>query len=156
LTIEIRRARTHEADALSALALRSKAHWGYDDEFLRLADRELVVSASMITAGHVFVAEKAGTMVGFYSLIEEDGHPELGHFFIAPPHIGSGIGRALWLHLVATATEVGYAYFRIVSDPNAEGFYLRMGATRIDAVPSPVQRDRLLPLLQVSLPPNRR
>ncbi len=30
----IRAARPGEADALSALCLRSKAHWGYDDDFL--------------------------------------------------------------------------------------------------------------------------
>ena len=30
----IRRARPDEADALTALATRAKAHWGYDAEFM--------------------------------------------------------------------------------------------------------------------------
>jgi hypothetical protein len=33
-SLEIRPARPGEAAALSALAMRSKAHWGYDQEFL--------------------------------------------------------------------------------------------------------------------------
>lgn len=30
----IRRAKREEASALTALTLRSKAHWGYDDSFM--------------------------------------------------------------------------------------------------------------------------
>lgn len=35
-TLVIRRARADEAGTLSELAFRSKAHWGYDDDFMEL------------------------------------------------------------------------------------------------------------------------
>ncbi|NIQ29145.1 MAG: GNAT family N-acetyltransferase, partial [Acidobacteria bacterium] len=48
---------------------------------------------------------------------------------------------------VNRARSLGYERLLVQSDPNAEGFYLRLGAERIGEVPSRVQPGRLLPLL---------
>jgi hypothetical protein len=46
----IRRARPEEADDLTALARRSKAHWRYDPEFMQAAASTIVVSPGLLTA----------------------------------------------------------------------------------------------------------
>ncbi|UJA81554.1 GNAT family N-acetyltransferase, partial [Bacillus cereus] len=46
------------------------------------------------------------------------------------------------------ANELGLKSFMIDSDPNAKGYYLKMGAKLIGETPSTVFKDRLLPLLK--------
>ena len=53
----IRRARGREAAALSALAMRSKAHWGYDAAFMAACRAELTLTPEGIAARPVFVCE---------------------------------------------------------------------------------------------------
>jgi hypothetical protein len=45
--------------------------------------------------------------------------------------MGQGIGRSLFDHAALRGQELGFREIEIESDPNAEGFYLRMGARRI-------------------------
>jgi hypothetical protein len=54
--MRIRKATGTDAPALSALALRSKAHWGYSAELLSLWSGELEISADFIHQNPVFVA----------------------------------------------------------------------------------------------------
>ena len=42
--LSVRSARVGEAQSLTALCQRSKAHWGYDAEFMRLSQASLTVS----------------------------------------------------------------------------------------------------------------
>jgi predicted N-acetyltransferase YhbS len=66
--------------------------------------------------------------------------------------MGRGIGRALFLHAVNKARELGARTLYIESDPNAEGFYLRMGANRVGVVSGKVAGlFRELPLLAYEL-----
>jgi hypothetical protein len=52
----VRAARAGEAESLTALCLRSKAHWGYDAEFMRRCVPSLTVSEEIIAQGRVLVA----------------------------------------------------------------------------------------------------
>jgi GNAT superfamily N-acetyltransferase len=143
----VRRARPEEAAALSELALRSKAHWGYEAKFLEACREELTVRPESIDAGQVWVLEHDGRLVAFYTLVRWNSDIELGHLFVDPTAIGGGAGRALWEDAVDRATELGYDRLLIQSDPNAEGFYVSMGAERIGDVPSQARAGRTLPLL---------
>ena len=69
-------------------------------------------------------------IVGFYALDGHDKRLELAHLWVLPEMMGRGIGRALFAHAAARAKELGYREMEIESDPNAEGFYLRLGARR--------------------------
>src|SRR5260370_38672074 len=61
----IRPARPEEAAALTALCIRSKAHWGYDAQFMRQAETALTVSKAMIDAGGGLVAAgQEGILLG--------------------------------------------------------------------------------------------
>ncbi|NIR44859.1 MAG: GNAT family N-acetyltransferase [Gemmatimonadetes bacterium] len=143
----VRRARAAEAAELSELALRSKAHWGYDAEFLEACRPELTLTPELIEQQDVYVLENGGRIVGFYSLVPWKSEIELCHFFVDPPAIGRGVGRQLWDDAVERARARGHRRFLIQSDPNAEGFYRKLGAERIGLVPSQARPGRDLPLL---------
>lgn len=146
-----RRANQSDSAVLTDIALRAKAHWGYDPEFIEDCRPELTVTADYIRFFTVRVAERDGQLVGFYSLEPRDGEAELVHLFVEPAAIGTGIGKQLWKDAVTTARAAGFTAILITSDPFAEGFYLAMGAERIGTVESTVRSGRELPLLKFPL-----
>src|ERR671910_1950718 len=123
----IRRARPAEAAVLSALALRSKAHWGYDADFLAACQDDLTLSADDIATSAVYIFDGVDAPSGFYRLVLQDGSVvELDALFVEPAAMGQGVGRRLWRHAVATAATLGCSEIMLQSDPQAEGFYLAM------------------------------
>jgi GNAT superfamily N-acetyltransferase len=147
----IRSAIAEEAQVLTALALRSKRLWGYDDAFMRNASSDLeIVSESFLTRQY-FVLESESQVQGFYSLEPIQDGVELTHLFVEPEGVRHGFGRFLWEHAVKTARSAAYRRILITSDPNAEGFYIAMGAVPIGEVESPAVPGRKLPLLEFRL-----
>lgn len=151
MTATIRAARPGEAAALTDLALRSKAHWGYDAAFLTANRHDLALTRQRIVDGMVYVYVAAGRTLGLYELSIAAVQAEVELLFVAPEAIGTGVGRALWRHLVAQARHHGATTLRIESDPYACGFYEAMGAQRIGEVHSDVIPGRSLPLLEYRL-----
>lgn len=148
----VRRARPEEATAISALAMRSKAHWGYDAAFLERSRDDLTITAQEIASASVYVFEDHNGIAGFYQLRPaEDGLLVLNDLFVDPSAIGQGVGRRLWEHAVTVARELGFAELSFQSDPHAEGFYLAMGAVRVGESASTVVPGRMLPLMRYSL-----
>ncbi len=150
-TGEIRRARPAEAELLSALAFRSKAAWGYDRAFMARCRAELTVSIDQVRARSVYVWSAAGRVLGFYALRPEGDLVEIDHLWVAPEALRRGIGRALWHHLRQEALRLGAARVGVSADPNAEGFYLRLGFSRVGTRPSGSIPGRHLPYLEVAL-----
>ena len=151
MTITIRRAVPGECETLSDLALRSKAHWGYDASFLEACRTELTLDPGAIERLRATVAEDSGAIIGFYAFGGGAPAGELSFFFVEPARIGTGIGRLLWQDCLATAARIGLSRIRIESDPFAEGFYTGMGATRVGDVQSQSIPDRRLPLLSFDI-----
>lgn len=150
----IRGARPADAEALSALALRSKAHWGYPAEFLDACRDELAVAPESLVAHPAFVAEEAGRAIGFCTLAPlSRSRIEIGHLFVEPERIGSGCGRRLLARALGRARADGYQTVVVQSDPHAEDFYRTCGAERVGAEPSASLPDRALPLLEIALHP---
>ena len=141
-----------EAGVLSALALRSKAHWGYDADFLAACQDDLTLSAEEIASSPVYVFDGGDAPAGFYRLLlRDDGVAELDDLFVEPAAMGQGVGRRLWRHAVSTATRLGCSEMVWQSDPQAEGFYLAMGARRAGESESTVTPGRMLPLMRFRL-----
>jgi murein DD-endopeptidase MepM/ murein hydrolase activator NlpD len=147
----IRRAHPSEASDLSALARRSKAHWGYPDDFIARHGNELSISGADIDADEVWVLEAPdGRLVGFYRLVR--GEPAvLEDLWLEPTSIGTGLGRRLWAHALATARTAGARAIELEADPYAVGFYERMGAVQVGVTPSPAEPGRTLPRMRASL-----
>lgn len=146
--IALRGARAEEADALSQIAFASKAHWGYDADFMAACREELTVSEAHIGERNVLVAERDGVLLGFGGLCpREDGEPEIWHLFVAPEAMGQGAGRLLTEALVDKARAIGAPRLWVESDPNAESFYQACGFRRVGETPSGSIAGRTLPLL---------
>jgi GNAT superfamily N-acetyltransferase len=149
--VRIRKARPDEAGELTELALRSKAHWGYDEAFMASCREELTVRPSEVGERRTALAERDGRVLGFTTV---DGRPPegaVGMMFVDPEALGQGIGRALFAHALDTARAAGFHRLTIDADPNAEPFYRAMGAVRIGETPSGSIPGRVLPLLAVTL-----
>lgn len=161
----IRAARVDEADALTELALRSKALWGYDAQFIADCRAELTLTPRYIREHAVYVCEEAaggeveaddgaeggGPVVGFYSLVGKGSFVDLDLLYVEPSAVGRGHGRRLFTHAADTARRLGFRLMTIEADPHAEAFYLSMGASRVGSVASPVRAGRTLPLLHLTL-----
>ncbi len=129
-TLLIRNVKPHEANALSELAIRSKAYWGYSAEFMAACKNELSVSPSKLENSqfHYVVTKRRDEILGFYALehLSESAF-ELDALFVEPKHIGSGVGRSLLTHAMTYAAELGGDTLTLQSEPNAEKFYLAAG-----------------------------
>ncbi|CAL9636249.1 GNAT family N-acetyltransferase [Streptomyces sp. enrichment culture] len=136
MTVLIRPARPGEAKLLTELALRSKAYWGYDAEFLASCRQELTLGDAELAGRRTSVAERDGGVVGFTTLEGEPPQGVLGMMFVDPELVGEGIGRLLFTHAVETARALGFTRFTIDADPNAEPFYEAMGGVPVSRVPS--------------------
>lgn len=147
----IRPARGDEADELSALARRAKAHWGYDEAFLAAYRDALTVTPGDIAAHTVRVAMLDGRCGGFSQVRASEAEAELTDLWIDPGAIGRGLGRALWEDAVATARARGCRTLLVQSDPHAAGFYRAMGARPDGTKDSTVIPGLVLPLLRLDL-----
>jgi AcrR family transcriptional regulator len=120
--VTLRPARPDEAAALSDLVRRSKAHWGYSDEFIEACRDELTVHREQIDAGRVLVATVNGMLAGTATLGGEPPEGDVEMFFVEPEHIGTGVGGALFAAVRRRAVDAGFTRLRIEADPNALGF----------------------------------
>lgn len=143
----IRRAVSGDAAGLTAVAHAAKRHWGYPESWIALWERELTVSAELIERYPVHAAVEGNVVAGFYALTFAGADCELEHFWVAPARMGAGVGRALFEHAVERCRAIGARRLWISADPNAEGFYRRLGARRVGEVPS-TPAGRTLPRLE--------
>jgi GNAT superfamily N-acetyltransferase len=148
--VRLRAARPGEAVRLTALALRSKAHWGYPADFVEACRAELTV-APADCAGSVVVAETDDGVLGFAQLGDAGPRVELVALFVDPPAIGTGIGWLLFDDACARARAQGAGTLWWDADPHAEAVYRRWGATTVGQVPSGSVPDRTLPRMERAL-----
>ena len=147
----IRPARPEEEDAINALILRSKAHWGYDEAFMQAAVDDMKLAPNYLHDHWNFILEEDRQMVGIASLIAHEDAVELDNLFLEPETIGKGYGGMMWDFVLDFARRQGFAKLWLVSDPNAAGFYESRGAVKIGEVASNIQAGRTLPKYEIEL-----
>ncbi len=147
--MKIVRARPEQAEALTDIAHAAKRHWGYPENWIAAWRDTLTIRPEFIAENTAGCAVEDDRPIGFYVLTTEDDGLHLDHLWILPSAMGRGIGRALFEHAAAQASRLGCNLIKIEADPNAEGFYKRMGATRVGTSVSEVEGERReLPLLE--------
>jgi GNAT superfamily N-acetyltransferase len=150
--MRIVRAKPADAVTLTGIAISAKAHWGYPATWMRQWTAALTITPEYIVEHPTYAAIRGGRIVGFYALCVKRGEAWLDHLWVLPTAIKSGIGRALFGHAAKVARTGGAVRLKIESDPNAEGFYQRMGARTIGRQRAPVDgHERFLPLLEKTL-----
>ncbi len=152
--LHVRPAAASECQPLSALAFRSKAHWGYSRTFMAACLDELTVTPARLRGGICRVAvDQVDSPLGFYLLApaSASGIADLDLMFVDPPAIGRGVGGLLLRDAVAAARRAGYRAIDIVADPNAAAFYERMGARRHGECESESIPGRTLPRYELNV-----
>jgi N-acetylglutamate synthase-like GNAT family acetyltransferase len=146
----IRRAAIEEADTLTKIAVDAKRYWGYPEHWIKHWESDLTVSPDFIRDNHVYVAEEDGEVRGFYALCVSGNKAELEHMWVRPESIGTGIGKELFLDAMERATTLKVREIEISADPNAAGFYERMGASQIGETDASIDGQvRKLPRLRI-------
>ena len=148
--MNIRPASPTDATALTRIAHDAKKHWGYPEHWLEHWQADLTITPEFINANTVHVAESDGELVGFYALVTGNDKTELDHLWVTPAHIGTGVGKELFIHAMQTAAGQSVDAVEILSDPNAAGFYRKMGAHQIGETVSEIDGEsRTLPRLNI-------
>jgi|SRR4051794_10657477 GNAT superfamily N-acetyltransferase len=135
--LAIRLAAVGERAALEALQRRASMHWGrYRDQLAAHPDA-IQIPDEQFEQGLVRVAEEGEQVVGFSVLLPASGGAcELDGIFVEPERMGTGAGRALIEDATRIAGAGGAQLIEVIANPEALGFYRRLGFTGDDAVPT--------------------
>ncbi len=134
-----------EAEILSEIAIESKGYWGYAKEQLDLWRKDLFVTKEQIEEQTVRTIWVNSERVGFFA-IKRGKENVLNDLWLLPEAIGQGVGQRAFQEIKKECANLGIKEFFIISDPDAEGFYLHQGAKRIGEVES-IPQNRMLPKL---------
>lgn len=149
--LQLRPAHPDEAGLLTELCLRSKAVWGYDEAFMQACRAELTLSPADVAGGLLQVAVEGDAITGVVQVAIDGENADLAKLFIAPSTIRAGVGRVLFEWATSVARERGARWLWIEADPDAAGFYRRMGAVDDGIAPSGSIPGRVLPRLKLRL-----
>jgi len=148
----IRSASPEDAPTLTTIALDAKRYWGYPEHWIKHWETDLTISPEFIRDNQVYVHDQDGEIRGFYALCVAGHKAELEHLWVTPAAIGTGIGKELFLDAMERAAKLNVNAVEISSDPNAAGFYKRMGARRIGEVDADLEgQRRTLPRMVIDL-----
>ena len=129
----------------------AKGVWGYDPERVRAWAAALDLSPERLADAHAFVAEIDGGPVGWAEILPPDaGVCVLEHLWVVPARMRHGAGSALFRHAAAHAAGLGAIAMEWEAEPNALGFYARVGGRPVRSTTSEWGRE--LTVMAVSLP----
>ena len=125
----IRDALPAEAAALAALQRRSSDVWEEYRAALAANPDAIEPPSQAIAEGRVRVAVDASQRrLGFSVVLRvEHGRCELDDLFVEPDSMGLGIGRLLVDDVASRAADAGADHVHVIANPNALGFYERVG-----------------------------
>ena len=137
--IQIRQAQNIDAHLLTEISFAAKRHWKYPDNYYDIWRDELTITKDYIHQNIVFKALYIDSVLGFYSIIENEADFYSGdtlvkkgfwleHIFIKPEYHKLGIGVLLINHAKQVSKDMGISDLLIFVDPYAKGFYDKVGA----------------------------
>ncbi|MEO7970781.1 MAG: GNAT family N-acetyltransferase [bacterium] len=148
----IRRATIDDTTTLTNLAHAAKRYWGYPEQWIKQWQNELTISNDFVNENEVYLLVSEDKVRGFYALVLRDEKAELEHLWVSPQHIGTGVGKELFTHAMQRAADRDVSEVELSADPNAEGFYQKMGAHRIGEVRADMDnKPRTVPRLAISI-----
>jgi len=142
----IRKANDDEAEKLTEIAIASKKYWNYPESWFEEWSDVLNISPETIHNLDIWVAENDSSPFGFVGISVSDSVAELEHLWVHPDYMSQGTGKSLFKKVIDYCQCNGVKKIRIESDPNAQGFYEKMGAHQVGFVESK-PKPRKLPVL---------
>ena len=142
-----------ELEAITALAIRSKAYWGYPDEFMAALRPELTFCQADLDDPRtcVEVLEVDGELIGAIRMRRRTELACLEDLWVDPEAIGQGYGRIGFERACEIGRGWGKGVMELEADPFAEPFYLHLGAVRVGMSPVTVVPGRAVPLMRYAL-----
>jgi GNAT superfamily N-acetyltransferase len=146
----VRGAHADEGPRLKEIAIDAKCHWGYERERVRRWADDGDFTPDGLAKLTTFVAEADGRAVGWVSLLRKDARWWLEDLWVEPAAMGRGVGAALFGAAAAYARSRGARELEWEAEPNAVGFYERMGGRYLrDGTPS--AWGRINPIMGIDL-----
>lgn len=137
------------AELLRDTLITSKGYWGYSQEQLEEWRSNLRFEEEYIAGNTVKLILKDKEVIGFFAIVKGDSD-ELDHLWLLPKAIGKGYGNLVFQQILSECKTLNITEFYIISDPDAEGFYLKKGALKVGEVYSEPQK-RMLPKLKFTV-----
>ena len=140
-----------DAEQLTELTMRSKAHWGYTESQMEKWRDELTISREYIGMHTVYKLIGEAGILGFYSFkTDKQNTIKLDSLFVEPEFIGRGFGSMLLEDFLRRVQNEKEVLVTLEADPNAAGFYLDKGfqitGQKKTSIPG-----RYLPVMELSL-----
>jgi GNAT superfamily N-acetyltransferase len=146
----IRPAYPSEGKRLREIAIAAKSYWGYDLERVVQWAAMGDFSPQGLREKEVYIAETQGQVIGWASVISRGDVCWLDDLWIEPEWIGRKVGSLLFDHAVEQAKQRGATQMEWEAEPNALGFYERMGGRYLrDSQPS--IWGRVIPVMGIEL-----
>lgn len=134
------------------IALAAKRYWGYPERWIEIWTPQLTFHANYFESHESWTAVVDDKPIAFYTLLDQDDVAWIENLWVTPEWIGKGIGKRLFFHALELARRRGYKILRLEADPNALGFYQRMGMHVIGERWSKLEgQPRILPIMERSL-----
>jgi GNAT superfamily N-acetyltransferase len=141
-----------EAGDLSRIALAAKRQWGYPERWMQIWAPQLTFTPEYFEMNPSWVAELEGDPIAFYTLLEKGGTAWIENMWVLPQYIGKGVGKQLFHHALSYARERGWKSLQLEAEPNAAGFYEKMGMRKIGETSYELDgRPRILPIMEMIL-----
>ncbi len=126
-----RKATITELDKLNQFLRDSKGVWGYSDSFLDDFIKKFGLTENHLQTNEVMMFEENSQLKAIFSFSYKSDEAKLDDFFVAPALIRQGLGKLMWQAVLEYACAKNWPSFILISDPNAQGFYEKMGAVKI-------------------------
>lgn len=117
-----------DVEELSAVAIRSKRHWGYSKEAMELWNQNLTITEDFIQTHTVIKATLEDEIVGFFALEEIKPTTRIAQYWIDTPYMRKGYGSVMYDYLRNYLKSKNVEKVTLVMDPNGLAFFERKGA----------------------------
>lgn len=150
MNIMYRKAVGSDASELTNIAFAAKRHWDYPEKWILLWTDDMTVDPGYVENNWILLAETESRILGWCAVSNERGESWLDHCWVLPEAAGNGIGRTLVRMALGYAAKLQSAELKVISDPNAEGFYRKLGFRLVGEHPS-TPKGRRLPILEANV-----
>jgi GNAT superfamily N-acetyltransferase len=127
MDVGIRPVVADDGERLLEIAIAAKGYWGYDLDRVREWAAMGDFSPAGLRRKDVYVAAVGGKAVGWAAAIRQGDAWWLDDLWIEPAWMGKGIGSRLFRHAAEQGRQTGAARMEWEAEPNALGFYEKMG-----------------------------
>src|SRR3954463_2178481 len=138
MSLEFFKADVTDAEILSQIAMESKQFWGYSNEQMQMWQDELTISADYILKNEVVKCYDSNELVGFFAIVDENGIIEIDHLWLKPNQLRKGFGKIIFEEIRKMLSKKNKTNFQLVAEPNAIGFYAKMGGKPVGSFESKI------------------